>query len=59
MSLFIHDLPNPVTAAKADWLVADHWVGFTPSEGSTAARAQCQSTIAKQFGNGYVLEYIT
>jgi 5-methylcytosine-specific restriction protein A len=27
----IHDLPAPVTAAKADWLPGTHWLGFTPT----------------------------
>lgn len=46
-------------AAKADWLVSDHWLGFTPTDGSGEARERCRSTITKQFSGGYVLEYIT
>jgi 5-methylcytosine-specific restriction protein A len=55
----VADLPAPVTAAKADWLVASHWIGFTPSSGGPGAVPQCQATIAAQAANGYVLEYIT
>jgi 5-methylcytosine-specific restriction enzyme A len=56
---FIRDLPLPVMAAKADWLVSDHWLGFTPTDGSGEAQERCRSTITKQFRGGYVLEYIT
>jgi 5-methylcytosine-specific restriction protein A len=55
----ISDLGSPVTAAKADWISASTWLGFTPSSGETASRAQCQSTIQRQMASGYVLEYIT
>jgi 5-methylcytosine-specific restriction protein A len=55
----IADLPGRVTAAKADWLVASYWIGFTPASDAPASASQCQSTIARQAGNGYVLEYIT
>jgi|GEM_PF-2867764 len=55
----ISDLPAPVTAAKADWLVASHWIGFTPVGDGPDAPAKCQATIAKQAANGYVIEYIT
>jgi 5-methylcytosine-specific restriction protein A len=55
----IAHLPAPVTAAKADWLVASHWIGFTPASDAPGADGRCQAVIAKQFGNGYVLEYIT
>ncbi|MBR0684171.1 hypothetical protein GXW74_27145 [Roseomonas eburnea] len=48
-----------MVAAKADWLVADHWIGFTPSDDTLNARARCQSTIHSQAGVGYVVEYIT
>ena len=58
-TLCIADLPDPVTAAKADWLVASHWIGFTPASNDPGAMAQCQSTIAAQVAGGYVLEYIT
>ena len=55
----VADLPLPVTAAKADWLVASHWIGFTPASDASDADARCQATIAGQFGDGYVIEYIT
>jgi 5-methylcytosine-specific restriction enzyme A len=55
----IRDLPAPVTASKADWQSATNWIGFTPNEDSLSARNQCQSTIQKQFAQGYVIEYIT
>jgi 5-methylcytosine-specific restriction enzyme A len=55
----IADLPFPVTAAKADWLVASHWIGFTPQSEAPDAESRCQATVAAQFGSGYVLEYIT
>ena len=35
------------------------YLGFTPRDGSSNARAQCQGTIQRQFSGGYVLEYIT
>ncbi|WP_149537218.1 HNH endonuclease [Siccirubricoccus phaeus] len=60
MAVFrIADLPAPVTAAKADWLVASDWIGFTPVGDSPDAAGRCQATIAAQAGNGYVIEYIT
>lgn len=55
----IADLPDPVTASKADWLSGSTWLGFTPKSGSAKGRAQCQSTIQGQISGGYVLEYIT
>jgi 5-methylcytosine-specific restriction enzyme A len=55
----ISDLPAPVTASKADWLPGTTWLGFTPTDGDLGSRNQCQSTIQKQFGAGYVIEYIT
>ena len=55
----IHDLPDPVTASKSDWLAGTTWIGFTPTDGSLTARNKCQSTIKRQFGGGYVIEYIT
>ncbi|MDP3870421.1 HNH endonuclease [Phenylobacterium sp.] len=59
IQMLVRDLPAPVTASKADWLPGATWLGFTPSDGSLQARARCQATIKKQFGSGYVLEYIT
>lgn len=55
----IKDLPAPVTASKADWLAGDTWLGFTPTDGDLTARNNCQNTIQRQYGHGYVLEYIT
>lgn len=55
----IRDLAAPVTASKADWLSASTWLGFTPSDDTLQSRNTCQSTIQRQFGQGYVLEYIT
>jgi 5-methylcytosine-specific restriction enzyme A len=55
----IHDLPEPITASKSDWLAGTTWIGFTPTDGGLTARNRCQSTIRRQFGSGYVIEYIT
>ncbi len=55
----IADLPAPVTAAKSDWLIASHWIGFTPLGDGPGAAGQCQATIVAQAANGYVIEYIT
>jgi 5-methylcytosine-specific restriction protein A len=57
--LQIRDLPAPVTAAKADWLPGTHWLGFTPMDGSGAARERCRATINSQVRGGYVIEYVT
>jgi 5-methylcytosine-specific restriction enzyme A len=58
-SLRVRDLPRPVVAARAAWVVASHWMGFTPRDGTLNARARTMSTVAAQAGDGYVLEYIT
>jgi 5-methylcytosine-specific restriction enzyme A len=55
----IRDLPDPITASKSDWLAGTSWIGFTPTDGSLTARNQCQGTIQRQFGRGYIIEYIT
>ena len=55
----IRELPDPVTASKSDWLAGTTWIGFTPTDGDLTARNKCQSTIKRQFGDGYVIEYIT
>jgi 5-methylcytosine-specific restriction protein A len=55
----IRDLPAPITASKADWLAGTTWLGFTPTGTGPGARSQCQTTINRQFGSGYVIEYIT
>jgi 5-methylcytosine-specific restriction enzyme A len=58
-SMKIEDLPNPVTAAKADWLAGTRWLGFTPRSSALSARESCRAAINAQFGSGYVLEYVT
>jgi 5-methylcytosine-specific restriction enzyme A len=58
-SLRIRELPRPVTAAKADWLAATSWVGFTPPESTLHSREQRRASISRQIQNGYVIEYIT
>jgi 5-methylcytosine-specific restriction enzyme A len=55
----ICDLPDPVTGSKSDWLGGHPWIGFTPTDGNLTARNKCQSTIQRQFGRGYIIEYIT
>lgn len=55
----IADLPAPVAAAKADWLVATTWIGFTPASDAPDATSRCAATISRQFGTGYIIEYIT
>lgn len=55
----IRDLSAPVTASKANWIAGTSWLGFTPSQDNLTARNKCQSTIQRQFDNGYVIEYIT
>jgi 5-methylcytosine-specific restriction protein A len=55
----IGDLPASVTASKADWLPGTTWLGFTPQGQGPRAAAQCQTTVRRQFGEGYVLERIT
>lgn len=55
----IRDLHALVTASKADWLECENWMGFTPTGGDLNHFNQCQSTIQRQFGKGYVIEYIT
>lgn len=57
--MHVRDLPAQITASKADWLAGTTWLGFTPHDEDLTARNQCQSTIQRQFGNGYVIEYIT
>jgi 5-methylcytosine-specific restriction protein A len=55
----IADLPEPVVTAKSDWLVASHWIGFTPVGTGPDATSRCTSAIARQAAGGYVVEYIT
>ena len=55
----VGQLGLPVRAAKSDWLPGTTYLGFTPRDGSTNARASCQSTIQRQMADGYILEYVT
>lgn len=55
----IADLRQPVVAAKADWLKASDWLGFTPTADNGASREKRRSAIARQSLGGYILEYIT
>jgi 5-methylcytosine-specific restriction protein A len=55
----IGDLKKSVTAAKSSWTPTGSWMGFTPDSSDLKSRNTCQSTIQRQFGDGYVLEYIT
>jgi 5-methylcytosine-specific restriction protein A len=58
-NLRVKNLPALILTSKADWLAGTTWIGFTPTSGDLKSRAECQSTIQKQFGQGYVIEYIT
>lgn len=55
----IADLSAPVTAAKSDWLPGVTYLGFTPANGTSRARASREATIQSQIDGGYVLEYVT
>ena len=55
----MRDLKSPITAIKLDWVAATTWMGFTPSSDDTKGRNQCTSSVLRQYGNGYVIEYIT
>lgn len=55
----IKDLPAPITASKADWLAGTTWIGFSPPAGDLTSRNNCSQTIQRQFGKGYIIEYIT
>jgi len=55
----ISELPESVTASKVDWTPNVDWLGFTPGGGDASAWAKCQSTVNRQFGHDYVIEYIT
>lgn len=57
--MLIRELPDPVTASKADWLPGTTWLGFTPQGQGPNAAAQCAGAVQRQFGRGYVLERIT
>jgi 5-methylcytosine-specific restriction protein A len=58
-NLKIRDLPAPITASKADWLAATTWIGFSPPSDDLQSRNDCSRTIQRQFGKGYIIEYIT
>jgi 5-methylcytosine-specific restriction protein A len=55
----VKDLKSPITAIKLDWVAATSWMGFTPRSDGTKDRNQCTSTVLRQYGKGYVVEYIT
>src|SRR5271165_2869642 len=63
----IGDLPHAVSAVKGHWNPAfpdrssatDGWVGFTPSKDHPASRQQLRSTVSRQMGHGYLLEYVS
>jgi 5-methylcytosine-specific restriction protein A len=57
--LKVRDLPAPITASKADWLAGTTWIGFSPPSGDLQSRNDCSRTIQRQFGKGYIIEYIT
>jgi 5-methylcytosine-specific restriction protein A len=57
--LKVSDLDAPIWAAKSDWLPGTTWLGFTPSHDGLESWNSRQSTIQRQFRNGYVLEYVT
>lgn len=57
--MHIGELPQPVTAAKADWLPAYNWLGFTPTGTGPDAKAKCEATVQRQINGGYVLERVT
>lgn len=58
-NLKIRDLPAAITASKADWLAGTTWIGFSPPSDDLQSRNDCSKTIQRQFGKGYIIEYIT
>ncbi|MGY6661651.1 MAG: HNH endonuclease [Glycocaulis sp.] len=54
----VKDLPAPINSAKADWLAATTWIGFTPRTDSQDTRNKCAKTIQRQADGGYIIEYI-
>ncbi len=62
----ISDLPHRVSAVKGHWNPEfpdrasdiDGWVGFTPSRDTPSSREGLRSTVNRQMGHGYVLEYV-
>lgn len=65
--MHIGDLPHAVSAVKGHWnpefpdrsSEVDSWVGFTPSRDDLTSRQQLRSTVNRQMGHGYVLEYVS
>jgi hypothetical protein len=57
--LRISDLSKPIKVAKTDWLPNKRSLDFTPVDGSMKARNACESGVARQANDGYVLEYIS
>jgi 5-methylcytosine-specific restriction enzyme A len=65
----IGNLPHRVSSVKGHWTPVfpdrsaaaknDGWVGFTPSKDAAASRGQLRSTVGRQMGHGYVLEYVS
>ncbi len=55
----VKDLKSPITAIKLDWVAATTWMGFTPRSDDIKGRNQCTGSILRQYGKGYVIEYIT
>ena len=55
----IGELDAPATPLKAEWLAGNTWLSFTPVDSDQTSRTKRQSTIQRQFGNRYVIEYIT
>jgi len=61
----ISELPNLVVGVKkqlfpefASPSTIHGWLGFTPARDNTASRAKLRSTVTRQMGAGYVMEYI-
>jgi hypothetical protein len=41
-------------------IIATTWMGFTPRPpGDTESRNKCASSVLRQYGKGYIIEYIT
>ena len=51
----VSELPDPINAMKADWLVASTWLGFSPQGKGSDAAQKCKSAINSQSGSGYVI----
>lgn len=55
----IRNLPFLVTTARAEWILATTWMGFTPGADNLTSRNKCEQTILRQLNGGYILEYAT